>query len=80
MIVTSALHIYLLTTREHLNFRRALVHGLGSTIAFCLALLVFWPVAALLSYHLRVCSYFQIVVFKMLTCLFLVAAFEYYYY
>lgn len=59
VIVTSALHIYLLTTREHLDFRRAIIHGLGSAIAFCLAVLVFWPVAALLSYHMRVRSQFN---------------------
>lgn len=52
--MTAALHIHFLTIREHLDFRGAIVHGLGSTISFCLAVLVIWPVAALLSYHLRV--------------------------
>jgi hypothetical protein len=59
VIVTAALHIYFLTIREHRNFRGAIVHGLGSTISFCLAALVIWPVAALLSYHLRV-SFFEL--------------------
>jgi palmitoyltransferase ZDHHC9/14/18 len=53
VIVTSALHIYFLTVREHFDLRHALVHGLGSTIAFSLSVLVVWPVAALLSYHIR---------------------------
>jgi len=53
VIVTSALHIYFLTFRDNLDFRRAIVRGLGSAISFCLAVLVIWPVAALLSYHMR---------------------------
>lgn len=53
-IITSALHIYYLTQREHLDFQGALVHGIGSTIVFCLSVIVIWPVTALLSYHMRV--------------------------
>ncbi|KZP12546.1 zf-DHHC-domain-containing protein [Athelia psychrophila] len=52
-IITSALHIYYLTQREHLDFQGALVHGIGSTIVFCLSVIVIWPVTALLSYHMR---------------------------
>lgn len=56
IIVTSALHIFFLTQLDDINFRRALKQreGIGSAIAFCLAVAVIWPVGALLSYHLRV--------------------------
>ncbi|TFK42307.1 DHHC palmitoyltransferase-domain-containing protein [Crucibulum laeve] len=53
IIVTSALHLFLLTRRENLDFRNALGRGAGSAVAFCLAIAVIWPVAALLSYHMR---------------------------
>lgn len=55
IIVTSALHIFFLTQLDDINFRRALKQreGIGSAIAFCLAVAVIWPVGALLSYHLR---------------------------
>ncbi|KAL0946727.1 hypothetical protein HGRIS_012907 [Hohenbuehelia grisea] len=55
VIVTSALHIYWLTQREGLDFRHALTKGAGSAVAFCLSIVVIWPVGALLSYHLKVC-------------------------
>ncbi|KAF9448023.1 hypothetical protein P691DRAFT_670293 [Macrolepiota fuliginosa MF-IS2] len=53
IICTSALHLYLLTIRENLDFRHALARGAGSAVAFCLSILIIWPVAALLSYHMR---------------------------
>ncbi|KAF9558017.1 hypothetical protein CPC08DRAFT_743462 [Agrocybe pediades] len=53
IIVTSGLHLYLLTRREHLSFRHALSSGVGSAVVFCMAISVIWPVAALLSYHVR---------------------------
>lgn len=54
MICTSALHLYLLTRRNHVSFEGALAQGIGSAIAFSLSILVIWPVTALLVYHLRV--------------------------
>lgn len=54
MICTSALHLYLLTRRNHVSFEGALAQGIGSAIAFALSILVIWPVTALLVYHLRV--------------------------
>ncbi|THH13862.1 hypothetical protein EW146_g6400 [Bondarzewia mesenterica] len=53
VIVTSALHLYLITRKEHTNFRHAVNEGAGSAVAFCLSIIVIWPVAALLSYHMR---------------------------
>ncbi|KAF7440631.1 Eukaryotic peptide chain release factor GTP-binding subunit [Pleurotus ostreatus] len=53
IIVTSALHLWWLTQREHLDFRHALNRGAGSAVVFCLSIAIIWPVAALLSYHLR---------------------------
>lgn len=53
MIVTSALHLYLLTHRDHDPFKNALSHGAGSAVVFSLAIVVIWPVGALLSYHMR---------------------------
>ncbi|THU82612.1 zf-DHHC-domain-containing protein [Dendrothele bispora CBS 962.96] len=55
IICTSAIHLYLVTRREHVDFRHALSgsQGGGSAAVFCLSILIIWPVAALLSYHLR---------------------------
>jgi len=53
LIITSALHLFFLTRREHIGFRRALDKGIGSAIVFCLSIAVIWPVAALLTYHMR---------------------------
>ncbi|KAK7467297.1 Eukaryotic peptide chain release factor GTP-binding subunit [Stygiomarasmius scandens] len=55
IICTSALHLYLVTRKEHVNFRHALSNnrGAGSAAVFSLSILVIWPVAALFSYHLR---------------------------
>jgi hypothetical protein len=36
------------------NFSHALGKGTGSAVAFCLAVIVVWPVGALLAYHVRV--------------------------
>ncbi|KAJ6547712.1 DHHC palmitoyltransferase-domain-containing protein [Mycena capillaripes] len=49
MIVTSALHLYLLAHRDHDGPRR----GGRSAVVFCLAMILIWPVGALLSYHMR---------------------------
>lgn len=54
ILVTSALHLYWLTQREGVNFKVALRRGTGSGVVFALCIAVFWPVAALLSYHMRV--------------------------
>ncbi|KDQ60932.1 hypothetical protein JAAARDRAFT_125489 [Jaapia argillacea MUCL 33604] len=53
VIVTSAIHLYLLTRLDHFDFKHALDHGAGSAVAFILSVLVIWPVTALLLYHMR---------------------------
>jgi len=53
VIITSALHLFLLTRREHISFQHALGKGVGSAVVFCLSISVIWPVAALLTYHMR---------------------------
>ncbi|EDR14204.1 uncharacterized protein LACBIDRAFT_292186 [Laccaria bicolor S238N-H82] len=53
IICTSALHLFFLTKREHIDFKHALRRGAGSAVAFCLAIAVIWPVGALLTYHMR---------------------------
>ncbi|KAG1756430.1 DHHC palmitoyltransferase-domain-containing protein [Suillus paluster] len=53
VICTSALHLYLLTRRDGVNFSGALEDGAGSAVAFSLAITVIWPVTALLVYHMR---------------------------
>lgn len=59
MIVTSALHLWMLTSEKRVkNFSDALGKGAGSAVAFCLAVIVVWPVGALLGYHVRVSVFF----------------------
>ncbi|KAF8969684.1 DHHC palmitoyltransferase-domain-containing protein [Flammula alnicola] len=53
IICTAALHLYLLTRRDHISFRHALSKGAGSAVVFCMSICVIWPVGALLSYHMR---------------------------
>lgn len=53
VICTSATHIYLLTRRDDISFGRALGKGAGSAVAFSLAMLVIWPITALMVYHMR---------------------------
>ncbi|KAF8503607.1 DHHC palmitoyltransferase-domain-containing protein [Russula emetica] len=54
VIVTSALHLSMLTSEKRVkNFSHALGKGAGSVVAFCLAVIVVWPVGALLAYHVR---------------------------
>ncbi|KAG2158462.1 DHHC palmitoyltransferase-domain-containing protein, partial [Suillus bovinus] len=53
VICTSALHLYLLTRRDDIEFSSALREGAGSAVAFSLAITVIWPVTALLVYHMR---------------------------
>ncbi|KAG6376212.1 DHHC palmitoyltransferase-domain-containing protein [Boletus reticuloceps] len=53
VICTSAIHLYLLTQIDHIDFRDALNRGAGSAVAFSLSILVVWPVTALLAYHTR---------------------------
>ncbi|PIL24241.1 transcription factor [Ganoderma sinense ZZ0214-1] len=55
VICTTALHLYLVAHKFHLGFRHAIAtpQGIGSAIAFSLAMFVTWPVTALLAYHLR---------------------------
>jgi len=54
VIVTSALHLSLLTREDRIDFKHALGKGAGSATAFCLSIMVIWPVGALLMYHVRV--------------------------
>ena len=59
VIVTSALHLSMLTHEEQVKtFGDALGKGVGSAVAFCLAATVIWPVGALLVYHVRVSNLF----------------------
>lgn len=53
VICTSALHLYLLIHRDGIEFSSALKKGTGSAVAFSLAIIVIWPVTALLVYHMR---------------------------
>jgi palmitoyltransferase ZDHHC9/14/18 len=53
VICTSALHLYLLTVKDHINYRHALRRAPGSAVAFCMAICIIWPVAALFTYHVR---------------------------
>ncbi|KAH0583580.1 hypothetical protein H2248_009203 [Termitomyces sp. 'cryptogamus'] len=60
IIITSALHLWLLATLPNLSeqtpgFRHALGDrkGVGSAVAFCLSIIVILPVGALLTYHAR---------------------------
>ncbi|KAG6860596.1 hypothetical protein C0995_009486 [Termitomyces sp. Mi166 len=60
IIITTALHLWLLATIPNPsghapNFRHALSDrkGIGSAVAFCLSIVVIWPVGALLTYHAR---------------------------
>jgi palmitoyltransferase ZDHHC9/14/18 len=53
VICTSAIHLYLLTQMDQVDFRDALKLGVGSAVAFSLSMLVVWPVTALLAYHMR---------------------------
>lgn len=57
VIITSALHLYFLTQRQHLDFHGALKHGVGNVIV-CLSILVIWHVSTLLSYHMRIRPHF----------------------
>ena len=56
IIITAALHLFFLTRDEHMGFAHALRKGAGSVVVFLMSIAVIWPVAALLSYHMRVSS------------------------
>jgi len=43
----------MLTREDQISFEHALGKGAGSATAFCLAIIVIWPVGALLMYHVR---------------------------
>jgi palmitoyltransferase ZDHHC9/14/18 len=53
VIVTSAIHLYELTRRDHISFGRALGRGAGSAVAFSLSVVVIWPLVGLAAYHTR---------------------------
>ncbi|KAI9510215.1 DHHC palmitoyltransferase-domain-containing protein [Russula earlei] len=54
VIVTSALHLSILAQDKQVKtFSHALGRGVGSAVAFSLAVAVIWPVGALLAYHVR---------------------------
>lgn len=61
IIITAALHLFFLTRDEHMSFAHALRKGAGSVVVFLMSIAVIWPVAALLSYHMRVSSDFFII-------------------
>lgn len=54
VIVTAALHLYILTRREHISFRTTLSRAPGSAVVFSLGIVVIWPLLALMSFHVRV--------------------------
>ncbi|EGN95508.1 hypothetical protein SERLA73DRAFT_113091 [Serpula lacrymans var. lacrymans S7.3] len=58
IICTAAIHIYLVTRREHVDFKEALSKGTGagSAVVFILSIVVILPVTALLGYHVRLLS------------------------
>ena len=51
--VTSAVNIGISAHRQA-SFRKALRENIGAAVAFCMALIVIWPILALLTYHMRV--------------------------
>ncbi|KIY43435.1 zf-DHHC-domain-containing protein [Fistulina hepatica ATCC 64428] len=53
VIVTSALHIYFVAKTEGVDFREALHRAWGSTLNFCLSLVVLFPVSLLFGYHIQ---------------------------
>ncbi|KAH9945871.1 DHHC palmitoyltransferase-domain-containing protein [Epithele typhae] len=55
MICTTAIHLFLLTSKFHMSFHSAIStpQGIGSSVTFIVSILVIWPLLALLSYHLR---------------------------
>ncbi|TDL27419.1 zf-DHHC-domain-containing protein [Rickenella mellea] len=53
IIATSALQLYWQTRREDMDFHSSLNHAIGSAVAFSLSIIVIWPVAGLLGYHMR---------------------------
>ncbi|KZV86937.1 zf-DHHC-domain-containing protein [Exidia glandulosa HHB12029] len=52
--ITSAVHLNVLSSREHLDFEHTLREGFGGAVTFVAACILIWPVSILLSYHLRV--------------------------
>ncbi|KZV63448.1 zf-DHHC-domain-containing protein [Peniophora sp. CONT] len=53
VIVSSAIHLYLLAQRNSWSFAHALRTGAGSAVCFSLAIILIFPVSALLFYHVR---------------------------
>ncbi|EJD42244.1 hypothetical protein AURDEDRAFT_115198 [Auricularia subglabra TFB-10046 SS5] len=53
IIITSAIHLNVLSGREHLNFESTLRDGFGSAVTFVSASIVIWPVSILMGYHVR---------------------------
>jgi len=53
LICTSAIHLALLVSRDHIDFKHSLREGAGSAVVFCLSIVVIWPVGLLLVYHMR---------------------------
>ena len=53
VIVSSAIHLWLLAQRNTWSFAHALREGAGSAVCFSLAIILIWPVGALFSYHVR---------------------------
>jgi palmitoyltransferase ZDHHC9/14/18 len=53
VIITTALHLYYLTTSSESSFRHTLSETPVSVLCFCLSIVLIWPVTALFSYHVR---------------------------
>jgi palmitoyltransferase ZDHHC9/14/18 len=70
VICTSAIHLYLLTRRDHIGFGHALGRGAGSAVAFSLSMLVIWPITALLVYHMRLLLLNVTTIEQVRTCVF----------
>lgn len=52
--VTSAIHLHVLSSREHLDFQQTLREGFGSAVTFIASCILIWPVSTLMAYHVRV--------------------------
>jgi palmitoyltransferase ZDHHC9/14/18 len=53
ILVTSAIHLADIARENHISFAHALSRGAGSAVAFCLSVVVIWPISALAFYHVR---------------------------
>ena len=54
VICTTIVHLVVQANREELSASESLRKGAGSAVAFAMSIIVVWPVAGLLGYHIRV--------------------------